>query len=224
VLGSWVSKQQKIRDRKPQSRKDLFDGLDFLWLADNWDTMYEQLVKFRQEHSHTEVLRRSNASMFEWCRKQRGKMRQNNLPPERRGRMEEIGFNFELQSEKNERIWNVKLQRFKKYKRKHGNCRGPPKSASNNAEDAELSIWVSHQRMGYKRGTVPNCRIEKLEEVGFVWSIIERGSQVPTDKHELAWERSYEKLREFYEVHSHFTVPHVLENGKTNPLNRWISI
>jgi hypothetical protein len=223
VLGSWVSRQRQraVGDRMPQSRKDLLDELDFLWLADNWDTMYEQLVKFKQEHGHTEVPR-NNTSLGEWCRKQRAKMRQNKLTPERRGRMEEIGFNIELQSEKNERIWNAKLQRLKKYKRKHGDCSGPPKNASNSAEDAELVIWVTHQRRGYKDGTIPNHRIQKLEEAGFVWSIVERGPQAPTEKQELAWEKSYEKLREFYEVHGHFTVPHVFDNGKINPFNSWI--
>jgi hypothetical protein len=221
VLGSWVSKQRIVRDRMPQSRKDLLDELDFLWLADNWDTMYEQLVKFRQEHGPTEVPK-DNTSLADWCRKQRNKMRHNKLTPERRGRMEEIGFNSELQSEKNERIWNAKLQRLKEYKRKHGDCLGPSKNASNSAEDAELVIWVTHQRTGYKHGTIPNHRIQKLEEVGFVWSIVERGPQAPTEKQELAWEKSYEKLREFYEVHGHFTVPHVLENGNINPFNSWI--
>jgi hypothetical protein len=47
-------------------------------------------------------------------------MRQNKVPPERRGRMEEISFNSELQSEKNERIWNEKFQCLKKYRLKHG--------------------------------------------------------------------------------------------------------
>jgi hypothetical protein len=39
-LGSWVKRQRRARDRMPQSRKDLLDELDFLWFADNWDTMY----------------------------------------------------------------------------------------------------------------------------------------------------------------------------------------
>jgi hypothetical protein len=223
VLGFWVTKQRSTRDRMPQSRKGLLDELGFLWVADNWDTMYEQLLKFRQEHSHTEVPRSNNATLAEWCGKQRGKMRQNKLPAERRGRMEEIGFNIELQSEKNERMWNAKLQRLKGYKRKHGNFLVPLNIVYNNVEDKKLSSWVSQQRSGYKRGTIPNHRIEKVEEVGFVWSIVERGSQTPSEKHELAWEKSYEKLREFYEVHRHFSVSYVLETGKINPLNSWIS-
>jgi hypothetical protein len=65
--------------------------------------------------------------------------------------------------------------------------------------------------------------MQKLDEVGFVWSILERGSQSPTEKQELLWEKSYEKLREFYEVHGRFTVPTMLKNGKTNPLRLWIT-
>jgi hypothetical protein len=38
-----------------QSRKDLLDELDFVWVADNWDAMYEELVKFKLEHGNTEV-------------------------------------------------------------------------------------------------------------------------------------------------------------------------
>jgi hypothetical protein len=130
-------------------------------------------------------------------------MRRNKLPPERRGRMEEIGFDFELQSEKNERIWNAKLQRLKEYKRKHGDCLIPTK----NSEDVELSIWVTHQRLDYKPGNIPSHRIQKLEEVGFVWSIVERGPQAPSEKQKLAWEKSFEQLQEFYEMRGHFTVP-----------------
>jgi hypothetical protein len=60
-LGSWVPRQRVARDRMLQSRKDLLDELDFLWFADNWDTMYGQLVKFRQEHFHTKLPRKETS-------------------------------------------------------------------------------------------------------------------------------------------------------------------
>jgi hypothetical protein len=198
-------------------------SLTSFWVADNWDAMYEELVKFKQEHSPAEVPGK-NTSLADWCQRQRANMRQNKLPPERRDRMEEIGFDVELRSEKNERVWNANLERLKEYNRTHGNCFGPPKRASNNLEDAALVLWVANQRSIYKRGTTPDHRIQKLEEIGFVWSIVERKFQVPTEKQELAWEKSYEKLREFYEVHGHFTVPQLLENGKINPFKSWIGI
>jgi hypothetical protein len=132
-----------------------------------------------------------------------------------RPHMEEIVFNSELKGEKDERTWNVKLQRLKKYKRMHGDCLVPIK---NHVEDKELSIWVTHQRNHYKRGTIPNHRIQQLKQVGFVWSIVETENR----GQELSWEKSFEKLREFWEVRGHFIVPPTLENGKTNPLTSWV--
>jgi hypothetical protein len=225
-LGGWVSQQRIARKSMPQNRKDMLDELDFVWFVDNWDVMYKQLVKFRQEHGHIEIPTRcvENRSLGEWCRKQRGHMRQNKLPPERRGRMEEINFDFELQSEKNERIWNEKFRSLKKYKLEHGDCLVPSRKDSKKAvSDPKLSSWVRHQREHYKSGTIPNHRMQQLEEVEFVWSIVDRGSQSTTEKQNLLWEKSYEKLRKFHEVHGHFTVPTVLENGKINPLSSWIT-
>jgi hypothetical protein len=134
--------------------------------------------------------------------------------------MEEIGFKFKPQSEKNERIWNAKLQLSRKYKRKHGNCLVP----INNGEDVQLSKWVTHQRAGYKRGSIPSHRIQKLNEVGFVWSIVERGYQAPSENQKLSWEESIEKLHEFCGAHGHFMVPYYMsENEKANPLHSWFS-
>ena len=87
--------------------------------------------------------------------------------------MEELGFNLEQQSEKNERIWNENYQRLEKYNRKHGDCLVPSKDASNHVEDEELSIWIEQQRTDYNCGTIPNHRLEKLEQIGFAWSIDE---------------------------------------------------
>jgi hypothetical protein len=103
--------------------------------------------------------------------------------------MEELGFNFEVQSEKNEaRIWNEKFQRLKKYKCEHGDCLVPIKDASNNhVEDEELSIWVQQQRTNYKCATVPDHRLQKLEEIGFVWSIVE-GSEQQQQQQQLMFE------------------------------------
>jgi hypothetical protein len=220
-LGSWVTIQRRSRIRMPQNRKDLLDKLDFLWVTDNWDAMYEELLNFKQEHGHTEVPG-NKSSLDHWCRKQRSRMRKNELAPERRDRMEELGFNIELKSEKNERIWNAKFLRLKKFKRKHGNCLVPSKTSTSFQSDVALSFWVGQQRTNYKRGIIPDHRREKLEKAGFVWSIVERGPQRPTEAQEVAWEKSYEKLRDFYEANGHFIVPYELENGKLNPLTSWV--
>jgi hypothetical protein len=83
--------------------------------------MYKQLKEFRLEHGHCEVPLRyaANRSLGVWCLKQRRD--QNVLSQDRRARLDEIGFDFESQTEKNERRWN-EIQRLKVYKREHGDC------------------------------------------------------------------------------------------------------
>jgi hypothetical protein len=120
--------------------------------------------------------------------------------------MEEIGFNFELNSEKNKRVWNEKFQRLVKYKREHGDCLVPSKNTTTCVvEDLQLAQWVTRQRTDYKGGTIPKYRIKKLEELGFVWKMIQR--RPTTKKQELLWEKSYEKLREFHGEHGDCLVP-----------------
>jgi hypothetical protein len=73
---------------------------DFVWVADNWDAMYEELVKFKLEHGNTEVP--GNKVAWTIGAGQRSRMRQNKLPLNGET-MEEIGFNIELKVRKDER-------------------------------------------------------------------------------------------------------------------------
>jgi hypothetical protein len=213
-LARWVGSQRANKlVRLTAERIARLDKLDFRWAKQRkeatnrqrydkrWLEMYEKLKAYHEKHGHSEVPFQANAvegnfsCLGLWCRKQRADMRQNNITPERRGRMEDLGFNFELQSEKNERIWNERFQRLEKYKLKHGDCLVPSKNTKTTVvEDSELSYWVTLQRGQYKRGTISNHRIQKLEDVGFVWSIIER---------ERLWDAAFQELTKFREEKGH---------------------
>jgi hypothetical protein len=189
VLSAWVSGQRVHRNRMPQSRKDLLDELDFLWIADNWDARYKQLLKFRQEHGHCNVpdVAGNRSNLGVWCRKQLDIMRQNKLPPERRGRMEEIGFHFRLQSEKKERKWTEKFQRLKKCKLKSedNDDRKPPAkrrrtTSTEAAEEYEEEAVISKSPLG--RYSVVT-KVKKFFEghgwfLGEIVSIFEDGCNV----------------------------------------------
>jgi hypothetical protein len=231
-LAYWVinlradRRNGKDDGRVTADRIDRLDRLGFDWAPGkqrrgNWDNMYKQLKEFHHEHGHCEVPRRltANRNLGEWCRKQQRD--QAALSQDRRARLDEIGFDFESLTEKNERRWNEMLQRLKAYKREHGDCLVPSRSSAKATyPDKELSLWVTNQRTGYKHDTIPNHRIVKLEEVGFVWSLRE-GSPIVSERHEILWEKMFEQLRDFYKDHDHFSISKQAD-GRQTSLSRWI--
>lgn len=146
-------------------------------------------------------------------------MRQNALRPDRHALLVGIGFDFEPQSAKNERAWNDMFQRLKKYKMQHGNCSVPRKKP----QTADLANWVVRLRSHYKNGNLSQHRIQKLDELGFVWTGVPKRAST-LEKHEAQWERKFEMLKESYETNGHFSVPSLTDEGKPNPLTSWATI
>lgn len=73
------------------------------------------------------------------------------------------------------------------------------------ADDPELGRWVTQQRTSNRKQKLPKHRTEKLEEIGFVWSVrdvVHSSNQT----YEKLWEEMYEKAKDFYEQHGHFSV------------------
>eukprot|EP00980_Cylindrotheca_fusiformis_P015735 scaffold4547_cov103-Cylindrotheca_fusiformis.AAC.7 len=94
--------------------------------------------------------------------------------------------------------WGFRFERLLAFKERTGHCLVP----SDYQFDMELSRWVKRQRHQYKklqegkRSTLTQYRLEKLQNVGFVW-----------DVHELSWNENLKELRGFYERHGHSNVP-----------------
>lgn len=65
--------------------------------------------------------------------------------------------------------WDVRYGELVTYKKEHGDCNVPDNLPSN----PKLAVWVSHQRVFYKKGLLGQHKIEKLENLGFCWDILE---------------------------------------------------
>jgi len=75
-----------------------------------------------------------------------------------------------------------------------------------------LYNWVHIQRKGYQgtsRTRLSDDRIEKLNELGFVW-----------DYHEAVWNEHFQDLCRFHDYHGHCLVPHLYAANVT--LARWV--
>jgi hypothetical protein len=76
-----------------------------------------------------------------------------------------------------------------------------------NTNYSTMAKWVKTQRYFFSRNMLSNDRIQKLNEIGFIWSI--------SDK---LWEEKFNILYEFYEKNGHLEIP---KTGEYTKLNSW---
>ena len=69
-----------------------------------------------------------------------------------------------------EAVWEEKFAQLLDYRRRFLHCNVPTRYAENPA----LSLWVKRQRRSYILGKLDRSRIERMESVGFVWSIVQQ--------------------------------------------------
>jgi hypothetical protein len=97
----------------------------------------------------------------------KGNYKKGNLSPDRIERLEKIGFTWEILEE-----WFEKgFQETLLYKERTGN---PNVAASYKTHERYLlGKWQSTQRSNYKKEKLSPDRIERLEQIGFTWDILE---------------------------------------------------
>jgi hypothetical protein len=110
-----------------------------------------------------------------------------------------------------EEKWDAQFNELLAFKAQHGHCRVPQNYESNPA----LSHWVKRQRYQYKckrEGKVSGIsesRIQKLEQIGFVW-----------DAQELLWQTRFDELKVYRLKHGHCNVPYNYDVNRKLPT--WI--
>ena len=102
---------------------------------------------------------------------QRKRHRHGKLRPERREKLESLGFEFENVSLV---PWEERFDELKAYHAEHGHTRVSKR------EDLKLAEWVFSQRKRHRHGELRPERREKLESLGFDFSPRRRGQ--PRDR------------------------------------------
>eukprot|EP00873_Tetraselmis_striata_P007442 jgi/Tetstr1/427706/TSEL_017831.t1 len=91
------------------------------------------------------------------------------------------------------------------FQRQEGHCRVPYRYAAN----PELGKWVARRRQKYKKGKLRREEVAELDQLGFVWDILEED-----------WQNMYLQLKEFHQREGHCRVP---QGYADNPvLGRWV--
>ena len=172
-----------------------------------------ELVKYIEEHGNSMIpqVYEDNPALGKWVNRQRTKYKANNLSPERIKKLNEVGFLWDgkeaLRLEQYEPQWMDRLGELLQYKNEHGNTLVPQGYEDN----LQLGRWVCNQRHRYKNNQLPPERVQKLNEIGFVW-----------DPLEAQWLERFHELRQYKNEHGNTLVP--VEYSENPPFGRWVHV
>ncbi len=138
----------------------------------HWEDMFEELAKFRKQHGHCHVPLNEEAyiALGRWVATQRFRSEIDALSPERMQRLTDLGFIWSVADEG----WERMFEELKQVQKRLGHCRIPAQWKGH----VKLATWVSSQRHKRKKGLMPPDRIQRLDAIGFPWSL-----RVPCDVH-----------------------------------------
>lgn len=133
-------------------------------LSARWLTSFNQLVQFKTKYNHSNVPRNTEAfqKLGLWVKNQRYEYCTGKMNPRKIEMLDSIGFTWDLHEAK----WFEMLEDLKRFIAKEGHANVPQRVP----EVKKLSIWVSTQRLNFKRGRMSKERFLILENLGFDWA------------------------------------------------------
>ena len=170
----------------------------------SWEFWYGLLEVFHEREGHCRVpveYRQDGNKLGSWVNTQRNN--RIKLAPERRKKLDHLGFVWDAITWQ----WEEGFRKLQKFHAREGHCMVP----KDHKEDGfSLGYWVGNQRALETK--LPSDRLERLEELGFVWN-----------HYTELWEEGFGKLQRFYERAGHCRVPHSHKEDEYK-LGQWVVV
>lgn len=181
-LGPWANTQRAFKEvRLTPERRQRLDALGFVWggrVTEQWDEGFSVLQSFHQREGHCRVPvkhHERNYPLGHWVGTQR-KIKET-LPPERRERLDALGFVWGGKAATPEAKWDKGFRALQSFHQREGHCRVPRWHLE---QTYRLGQWVAAQRI--KKEQLPPERRERLDALGFEWRLRVRRKQTPRGK------------------------------------------
>ena len=214
-LGAWIS-TQRFSYKKGTLFEDRIEKLEEIGMIfenvndDTWNMMYELAKKYYEHYGNLKVPQKfktingydidENGYNFgEWISNQRVKYKKGTLSEDKIKKLEEIGMIFE---NVNDDTWNMMYELAKKYYGHYGNLKISINFKTINGYKADengynLGTWVGSQRMNYKKGSLSEEKIKKLEEIGMIFENV----------NDDTWNMMYELAKKYYKHYGNLIIP-----------------
>jgi len=175
-------------------------------LFDDWDIRYKQLKEYYIENGHLNILRKdkNNFKLYLWAGNQRTNYKKGKLCFDRVEKLNHLSFDF------NDMIdikWENMYLKIKNYKLTHPNYQV---LYDNIKDDKTLEVWARNQKDLYVKGILEKEKIEKLNEIGFIWNYLD-----------FKWDAMYTLLKRYKEEFGDFKMPNTLIY-KDEKLGSWV--
>ena len=175
----------------------------------SWEEAFGELAAYKATHGHCNVpqlfITENGMKLGQWVINQRANYSHSKLSADRIQRLENLGFVWDSY----EGAWEEGFTQLAAYKATHGHCNVPQLFITENG--MKLGQWVINQRANYSHSKLSADRIQRLENLGFVW-----------DSYEGAWEEGFTQLVAYKATYGDCNVPYkfVTENGMK--LGQWV--
>ncbi len=187
-LGTWVQSQRKNKrngDLSIEKVKRLTE-IGFIWdaLEWTWEVSFTELLAYKEKYGDTNVPQSWSTGLGSWVSDTRKDWKNGSLPKERVKRLAEIGFDWApLRSAKESQFAELLA-----YKEKYGN--------TNVTQRTVLGRWVSGQRGAKRAGSLSDEWIQRLNEIGFEWNVVD-----------ARWEGFFDELLVYKVEHGNTNIP-----------------
>ncbi len=171
ALAKWVKGMRAAQKRGDLDRERMqrLDSIGFGWERGGerrWEEMYGELADYKNIHGHCRIstLSEDYRPLGNWVHTQRTLRKQGRLEQDRIAQLDLLGFTWDLRREQ----WDAMFAVLEDYRRTNGHCDVPLAWPVNR----KLGNWVMTQRTAYRTGRLDGEQIERLQAIGFRFSIL----------------------------------------------------
>ncbi|MFI3307872.1 MAG: Helicase associated domain protein [Mycoplasmatota bacterium] len=202
-LGNWVSRQRSNKKLSLERRTKLKDsGFVFDVFEERFDVYFNLLLQFKEKYGHLKVVENYVIDDYElgiWVRTQRGNKRMN---LERKKRLEDIGFIFDVFDD----VWNTNYNVLKQVYDELGHIDIKQDYECNGCK---IGFWLSRQR---NNKDLSLDKKKLLDDLGIIWDLSDRD-----------FLENYKLLVLFKMEFGHVSVPFKYVTKDGFKLGNWVS-
>ncbi|CAB9523514.1 helicase [Seminavis robusta] len=207
----WLTLQRKLKKSGGLSMDRIHQmaeaGIKWSHYEEIWDWNYNLLCQYVEREGHCDVRRnhiKGELKLGRWVSDQRQARNKDKLDEWKVEKLDQIGFVWDLLKES----WNTFFQALLSFQAREGHCDVPSRHVEG---ELKLGNWVNKQRQARNKDKLDEWKVEKLDQIGFIWEALEE-----------SWNTFFQALLSFQAREGHSVAPQNHTEGGVK-LGAWVN-